>query len=185
MLDFSSERQRMSVIVRAVNDGGAGGNGDDDDDEITLYCKGADARVLGMLAPPSGAAAEEDERHLTAAKSHIHRFACEGLRTLVVAKRTLTRAEWTAFDRQYQAVGASVDSDKEEKLEACMSEMERGLRLVAVTGIEDKLQEGKGRGRHFTLLFLLFLITSSVHFQAYTSVSALRDVVVVVLLSTD
>jgi magnesium-transporting ATPase (P-type) len=130
VLDFSSERQRMSIIVRskggrqqsntAGNTAGgaaaAAAAADDGGGEITLYCKGADARVIGLLAAPnpgdSPARTAAASELLAASKRHIHAFACKGLRTLVVAKRKLTHAEWVSFDRQYQAVGSSVDSDK-------------------------------------------------------------------------
>ena len=36
--------------------------------------------------------------------------------------------------------GTSTEPDKEEKLETCMHKVEKGLNLLAVTGIEDKLQ---------------------------------------------
>lgn len=140
VLDFSSERQRMSIIVRSSQDRQLMSGGDEEEGEITLYCKGADARVLTLLADP-GVCPKAAET-LAASQKHIHEFACQGLRTLVVASRKLTHAEWSAFDQKYQEVGASVDSDKEERLEACMGSVERGLTLLAVTGIEDRLQDG-------------------------------------------
>jgi hypothetical protein len=60
VLEFSSERQRMSVVVRRP------------DGRITLFCKGADAALLALLAPPR-TAAEADTRQRT--EEHLRRLA--------------------------------------------------------------------------------------------------------------
>ena len=82
-LSFSSERQRMSVIVRRP------------DGRVTLFCKGADAALLPLLAPPASPA-DADVRART--EEHLHRLAVLGLRTLVLAARDFTEEEWTAWD---------------------------------------------------------------------------------------
>jgi magnesium-transporting ATPase (P-type) len=60
VLEFSSERQRMSVVVRRP------------DGSITLFCKGADQALLPLLTPPRSEA-EADIRLRT--EEHLHRLS--------------------------------------------------------------------------------------------------------------
>jgi magnesium-transporting ATPase (P-type) len=60
VLEFSSERQRMSVVARRP------------DGRVTLFCKGADAALLPLLAPPRSAR-EADVRART--EEHLHELS--------------------------------------------------------------------------------------------------------------
>ena len=70
VLEFSSDRKRMSVIVKEPN--GA----------ISLYMKGADSLITPLL--------KKNDPLLEATSQHVEQFSTEGLRTLMLAKRTLT-----------------------------------------------------------------------------------------------
>ena len=70
--EFSSARKRMSVVVR------------EPEGSLKLLLKGADAMVLSRLHP------DHDKTALTTVQSHLDAFAREGLRTLVLAEKTLT-----------------------------------------------------------------------------------------------
>lgn len=52
--------------------------------QVTMYCKGADSAIFKILAASNTA----EMRRAT--EEHIDRFACQGLRTLVLAKRELS-----------------------------------------------------------------------------------------------
>ena len=83
--DFSSARKRMSMLVRSP----AGG--------ATLFVKGADDVVYNLLASSTDRLLEEDtQRHL------VH-FASQGLRTLVLAQRDLSAAEYAAWAVEWHA----------------------------------------------------------------------------------
>ena len=100
-LAFSSERQRMSTVVRRP------------DGRVTLFCKGADTAMLPLLAPTRTAAEVEalrrTEQHLDELAVMVRAFSCawshraalialpQGLRTLVYASRDLSEAEWAAW----------------------------------------------------------------------------------------
>jgi phospholipid-translocating ATPase len=82
VLDFTSARKRMSVVVRKVGaDGGEGGEGDK---RLFLLCKGADSVVFERLKKGVGADVlrENTERHLS-------EFATRGLRTLTLAYKVI------------------------------------------------------------------------------------------------
>ncbi|KAG6460163.1 hypothetical protein O3G_MSEX011818 [Manduca sexta] len=80
VIDFTSARKRMSVIVRTPTGG------------IKLYCKGADSVVYPRLA--RGPAAP----HAPATLAHLEHFAAEGLRTLVFAQADLPHHVYEGAD---------------------------------------------------------------------------------------
>uniref|UniRef100_A0A1B0D1R6 Uncharacterized protein n=1 Tax=Phlebotomus papatasi TaxID=29031 RepID=A0A1B0D1R6_PHLPP len=78
VLEFTSDRKRMSVIVR------------DQKGQIWLYTKGAESHVLPLC--------DKTPRQLiTVTQSHINDFAKLGLRTLTVARRKITNSEYIEF----------------------------------------------------------------------------------------
>ena len=95
VLAFTSERKRMSVILR-----------DRVTQEITLYCKGADSTMYSILRPESFCPPTGDERNpmqnrgrvlealAEITQRHMDGFARNGLRTLCIAKRVRERFIW-------------------------------------------------------------------------------------------
>lgn len=73
ILEFTSARKRMSVIV------------EDSQGNYLLFCKGADSIVEKRLNLQASV-------HLAETKKHVDYFAEEGLRTLFLAKKRLTRS---------------------------------------------------------------------------------------------
>jgi magnesium-transporting ATPase (P-type) len=51
-------------------------------------------------------------------------FAKEGLRTLVVAQKTITEAQYSHFDSELHEIKTSASDDKEEQLEALYNSYE-------------------------------------------------------------
>ena len=84
VLDFSSERKRMSVIMS------------DPDGRIRLFCKGADQVIMPLLG-------EEAKPELPSTKAQLMQFSMQGLRTLMVASRDLQPDKYYAWDAEYQA----------------------------------------------------------------------------------
>ncbi|OXB70903.1 UNVERIFIED_CONTAM: hypothetical protein H355_005485, partial [Colinus virginianus] len=121
MLDFNSDRKRMSVLVR------------DPQGTIRLYTKGADTVILERLR---GRGPNQDftERALDC-------FAEETLRTLCLASKELSEAEYEEWGRRHRAANILLQGRARE-LDRLHEEMEQDLELLGVTAIEDKLQEG-------------------------------------------
>ncbi|KAM6301570.1 phospholipid-transporting ATPase IC [Podargus strigoides] len=121
ILDFNSERKRMSVIVREP-----GGN-------IRLYCKGADTVIYERLHPRNVKKEATEEA--------LDIFASETLRTLCLCYRDIGHDEFEAWNQKF--VEASVaTSNRDEALDKVYEEIERNLILLGATAIEDKLQDG-------------------------------------------
>eukprot|EP01062_Namystynia_karyoxenos_P058546 TRINITY_DN5006_c0_g1_i1.p1 TRINITY_DN5006_c0_g1~~TRINITY_DN5006_c0_g1_i1.p1 ORF type:complete len:1384 (+),score=493.36 TRINITY_DN5006_c0_g1_i1:130-4152(+) len=127
MLDFTSDRKRMSTICI-----------DPRTKKRMLFCKGADT-VLFERMKKNLSAAEADLYAVT--KNFLTRFAADGLRTLVVAKRELDTKEYEKWAKKYVRASENV-GDREKMVAECAEEIERDLELVGTTAIEDKLQKG-------------------------------------------
>lgn len=123
VLEFSSSRKRMSVIVR------------NKENQLLLLCKGADSVMLERLSNV-GRAFED------ATKDHIKKYAEAGLRTLVVAYRELPEEEFKSWEEEFLKAQTSVTADRDSLVDAAADEIERDLTLLGATAVEDKLQKG-------------------------------------------
>ncbi|EDW00128.1 phospholipid-transporting ATPase IF [Drosophila grimshawi] len=119
VLEFSSERKRMSVIIR------------DESGVIWLYIKGAESSILPRCNPTS-LIAQTDEQ--------ITKYAKEGLRTLAVARRTLTESEYDAFVASCDNINIQLNN-RQELLAECYQSIEVGLDLLGATALEDTLED--------------------------------------------
>ncbi|KAF5745527.1 ATPase E1-E2 type family protein / haloacid dehalogenase-like hydrolase family protein isoform 2 [Tripterygium wilfordii] len=123
LLDFTSKRKRMSVIVQ------------DEGGQILLLCKGADSIIFDRLSKNKRIYEEATTRHL-------NEYGEAGLRTLVLAYRELDETEYTAWNNEFHKAKTSIGADREAMLEHVSDMMERDLILVGATAVEDKLQKG-------------------------------------------
>lgn len=129
ILEFSSARKRMSVLVRQLGEDDEPGN-----NPVLLLCKGADNVIFERLAPGG-----EELKMVTG--DQLDMFAREGLRTLTLAYRVITEAEYDSWVERYRNAVVSV-GDREDEIERVSEEIEQNLLLLGATAIEDKLQDG-------------------------------------------
>jgi phospholipid-transporting ATPase len=130
ILEFTSTRKRMSVIVEDLTTEDAYGERD-----IYVLTKGADSIITPRLSQMRGC------QYLPETERFVKRYAEEGLRTLLLAQKMVTRNEYVQWNAEFEAAMQSVSNREEEVAKVC-DMMERGLELVGSTAIEDKLQEG-------------------------------------------
>ncbi|KAM4707629.1 phospholipid-transporting ATPase IC-like [Discoglossus pictus] len=121
LLDFNSDRKRMSVIVR------------EQDSRIRLYCKGADTVIYERLHP------NNPIKDVTQEALDI--FANETLRTLCLCYKDISEEEFEIWNKKYKAANV-VMSNRDEALDKVYEEIETNLVLLGATAIEDKLQDG-------------------------------------------
>eukprot|EP01088_Endostelium_zonatum_P010647 TRINITY_DN2416_c1_g1_i1.p1 TRINITY_DN2416_c1_g1~~TRINITY_DN2416_c1_g1_i1.p1 ORF type:complete len:1272 (-),score=336.31 TRINITY_DN2416_c1_g1_i1:51-3866(-) len=121
VMEFTSDRRRMSIILRYPSG------------RIRLICKGADSMIYERLAPG-------DETMKRISLSHLDDFSKDGLRTLVYAGKDLTTSEWESFEALYNEANSKIVG-REEEVEKLCDEMERGLKIIGCSAIEDKLQQ--------------------------------------------
>ena len=123
ILDFNNFRKRMSVIVRHEN-------------KIILYCKGADSVIIERLANTP-----ENENLKAITNDHLQAFASEGLRTLCLAWKEVSKKEYDSWKVKYHEATIAMEN-REDKVDAVAEEIEKDLLLIGATAIEDKLQDG-------------------------------------------
>ncbi|NXD09484.1 AT8B1 ATPase, partial [Nothocercus nigrocapillus] len=121
ILDFNSDRKRMSVIVRESK-----GN-------IRLYCKGADTVIYERLHP------RNLKREVTEEALDI--FANETLRTLCLCYKDISHDEFEAWNKKFMVASTAI-TNRDEALDKVYEEIEKNLILLGATAIEDKLQDG-------------------------------------------
>lgn len=127
-LEYTSARAKMSVIVR------------DAKGQVVIYTKGADSAVLPLVNANLTPKAMMDQTTET-----IDRLAATGLRTLVVARRTLEPAFYDNWAERLRRAttgddGTSLDDRKTVQADL-FTEVESELELLGVTAVEDRLQD--------------------------------------------
>lgn len=113
---FTSAAKRMGIIVQ-----------DRRSRTISLYVKGADT-VMGKKV-----------RYNDWLEEECGNLAREGLRTLVYAKRELSSADYALFAERWQSARTSAVNRK-EFMATVQEGIEQDMSLLALTGVEDKLQ---------------------------------------------
>ncbi|KAK9052411.1 hypothetical protein SSX86_029040 [Deinandra increscens subsp. villosa] len=123
MIEFSSARKRMSVIVRNA------------ENQLLLLCKGADSVMFEKLS-------KESQPFEDQTRNHINKYAEAGLRTLVVAYRPLDEEEYKTWEEEFLSAKNSVSHERDNLVDAAAEKIERDLILLGATAVEDKLQKG-------------------------------------------
>lgn len=88
-LEFSSERKRMSVLMKNVAT-----------EKMYLFTKGADDKILPQLKP---------EHHDQQINEHLELFARQGLRTLCIAYREVSEAEYQSWLPLYEKASTALE----------------------------------------------------------------------------
>ena len=97
-------------------------------EEIIFYQKGADVVMKNMI------------KYSDWIDESLGNMSREGLRTLVVAKKNLSKEEYETFEKHYN-IAKSKTVDRPKEIAAAISTLEKEMELVCVTGVEDTLQE--------------------------------------------
>eukprot|EP01012_Entosiphon_sulcatum_P010052 TRINITY_DN15809_c0_g1_i2.p1 TRINITY_DN15809_c0_g1~~TRINITY_DN15809_c0_g1_i2.p1 ORF type:complete len:738 (+),score=137.27 TRINITY_DN15809_c0_g1_i2:36-2249(+) len=121
VLEFTSDRKRMSVVLREKRSG-----------QLSLLCKGADDKLLARM---------ETSQELTALTNHLDTFASNGLRTLVYGWRPLQQDEYEEWHQRYQRAKATTGQGRDQEVQVVCEDLERNLIFSGATAIEDRLQE--------------------------------------------
>nr|XP_020146062.1 phospholipid-transporting ATPase IB-like isoform X2 [Microcebus murinus] len=120
VLEFSSNRKRMSIIARTP------------EGKLRLYCKGADTVIYERLSASSLFVKET--------LSHLEYFASDGLRTLCIAYTDLTEKEYKQWLEKYKKASITLHN-RIQRMEECYDIIEKEFLLLGATAIEDRLQE--------------------------------------------
>jgi phospholipid-translocating ATPase len=151
VIEFTSDRKRMSVIVR-----------DCSDERIYVLCKGADNVMKSLMAPGQEVSLQECD-------TKLDEYAGTGLRTLMVGMREVDVEGYMRWSKRCEEAATSMENREALLAGVCVCvcvcvcvsikisilnfsvfcvcaevslEMECQLELLGVSAIEDKLQEG-------------------------------------------
>ncbi|KAJ3190997.1 hypothetical protein HK101_008184 [Irineochytrium annulatum] len=120
--EFNSTRKRMSALVRCPNG------------QIKLYVKGADTVILERLST-------EPNPYTEPTCVLLEDYATQGLRTLCLAVRDVSEAEYREWALIYEKAATSLQN-RQDMLDKAAELIEKDLYLLGATAIEDKLQDG-------------------------------------------
>ena len=122
-LEYSSERKRMSVIVKT------------EDNKYMVYAKGADSMIELLLSNE-----DKNSEMLKKTRDYLKIFSVNGLRTLMVAYKEISEDYYNKWASKYIAVKTNVNHT-EEDINKLYDEMETNFKLIGSTAIEDELQD--------------------------------------------
>ncbi|OIV92010.1 hypothetical protein TanjilG_20940 [Lupinus angustifolius] len=120
-LEFTSDRKRMSVVLKDCQNG-----------KILLLSKGADEAIL-----PYACAGKQTRNFVEAVEQYAHL----GLRTLCLAWRELNEDEYQEWSLMFKEASSTL-VDREWRVAEVCQRVEHNLEVLGVTAIEDRLQDG-------------------------------------------
>ena len=122
VLGFSSERKRMSIIVRYKN-------------EIILYIKGADSEISKRLSKTT-----LENENFDVISNGLIEFSKQGLRTLMVAYRKINKEDYNSWMNKLYEDETNIEK-KQKLIDRLYDIIEKNLTLLGGTVVEDKLQD--------------------------------------------
>ena len=123
VLNFSSERKRMSIIVKDKNN------------IIKLYCKGADSEIRKRMSKNS-----KDNIYSNFTFKCVDKLSCKGYRSLLIAYKIINEDDYIKWNNELK--NSEMNLAKKDKLvDKCYDKMEKELELIGATMVEDKLQD--------------------------------------------
>lgn len=114
--------------------------------EITMYSKGADSAILERMDKSNKFSLFLSifkfcsSQPIEEIKQQVYKYACEGFRTLLLAKKTIPKEAYEEWNKKYQEASCTIQNREEEMLK-CQQEIENDFTVLAATAIEDKLQD--------------------------------------------
>ncbi|KAA0713012.1 putative phospholipid-transporting ATPase VA [Triplophysa tibetana] len=130
-LGFDSTRKRMSVVVKHPLT-----------DQITVYTKGADSVIMDLIRPVTDNVKGKRQRKiLYKTQNYLNLYAADGLRTLCIAKKVLSKEEYASWLQHHLEAETAIQKREELLFESALR-LETNLHLLGATGIEDRLQDG-------------------------------------------
>lgn len=103
-----------------------------------MFTKGADSVML----PRINFHFEENENFEGRVQEDLESFAREGLRVLLIGGKKLEVDEYREYKKELDRILVLKGDERDTKLNQLYSSLEKNLKYIGSTAIEDKLQEG-------------------------------------------
>jgi phospholipid-transporting ATPase len=129
VLEFDSDRKRMSIIVR-------------DDNIIKLYIKGADTAIewINSKEKISRLSINCNKNFKSQAKHYVDHFSNKGYRTLLVGMRVIDDNEYEEWSKKLHEANMQQEN-KKKAVDAANDDIEKNVYIIGSTIVEDKLQD--------------------------------------------
>ena len=124
ILEFTSERQRMSVIIKSKDSKG--------NNSYLLYIKGSDYIINRKVKNKN----TNIYKHIS---NKIKEYSERGLRILLFGYKNITEEEYNAFENRYKEILYDINHSLKD-LHNLYDELENDIELIGATAIEDQLQ---------------------------------------------
>ena len=124
ILEFTSERQRMSVIINSKDSEG--------NNYYLLYIKGSDYIINKKIR-------NKNSNIYKNINNKIKEYSEKGLRTLVFGYKIISEEEYNNFENKYKEILYDINHNEKDKFDL-YDELENNIELIGVTAIEDQLQ---------------------------------------------
>ena len=125
ILEFNSDRKRMSVILQDLNTG-----------RYLIYTKGADLIMFRDVLSKD----LNNENYVEFVKKHVDVFSTRGLRTLVLGFKYISSSEFVKWKQKYDLATTMIEG-RQKVLDEVSAEIEQDMLLLGCTSVEDSLQE--------------------------------------------
>ena len=123
VLNFSSERKRMSIIIKDKNN------------IIKLYSKGADCEIIKRMSNYS-----KNNKNSNFTIKCVDKLSCKGYRSLLIGYKIINNYEYEEWNNKLKNSEMNL-SKKQKLIEKLYDEIEQNLELIGATIVEDKLQD--------------------------------------------
>jgi phospholipid-translocating P-type ATPase (flippase) len=125
ILEFNSDRKRMSVVLQDLNSG-----------RYLIFTKGADLIMFRDVLSKD----LNDEKYVEFIKKHVDVFSTRGLRTLVLGFKYINQSEFIRWKQKYDHATTMIEG-RQKALDEVSAELEQDMLLLGCTSVEDSLQE--------------------------------------------
>ncbi|PKU38381.1 phospholipid-transporting atpase hypothetical protein [Limosa lapponica baueri] len=143
ILPFDSVRKRMSVVVRHPVSG-----------KVVVYTKGADSVMMDLLRTASEGTNNsemEQKKIKERTQKHLDDYARRGLRTLCIAKKVMSDAEYAEWLNHHFLAETSIDNREELLLESAIK-LETELTLLGLRNEDFVLKEQEAKSQIISVL---------------------------------
>lgn len=130
IIEFNSDRKRMSVIFKDLNTG-----------KYLIFMKGADSEVLKLLAKPDDPEIKSNlDKYREKIKTYANQFSTRGFRVLLMAFKYISKKEFKTWKKLYDKAATEIEN-RESSLAEVAALVEKDLYLIGCTAVEDALQD--------------------------------------------
>ena len=123
ILNFSSERKRMSIIIRDKNG------------LIKLYIKGADCEITKRMSRNS-----KNKLYSNFTTKSVDKLSCEGYRSLLIGYKIINEDDYNNWNKNLKSCEMNL-AKRAKLIEKCYDKIEQDIELLGATIVEDKLQD--------------------------------------------